>query len=435
MKIGDLFISLGFKVEGKDKLDDADRSMRTATLKAGALAIAINAINYAFLRMVDAGRQAAVEFKNFAAATGLSADELKRWQQAAEINDVSGAEIADTVKNLQKETAEIRLGRGNIAPFQLLGISPTQDPFAILRDLRARIRELPPEMARVIAGQMGISDNVFQMLRAANLELDRLDEKYRMTEKEQADLIELNRAWKDLLFSIKAVRDKFAADFAPMLTVITRGLKLLTEGVASFVQWLGKGSAGARVARTALFALVALMFTLGAALAAVAASLAVISGILAAMNLAAFPALVAFGKLAAVVGFIVAGIGILILLIQDFWTQIEGGKSFFDWNENLILTVKNVERLAAAFEKILNLYERIQGLPSAVRMLLFPQTEIGRVLSEKFGGGGGNAINQQNNVRVMVDGSRSPEETAKAVASEVQGVMSEAAYQTPIYNF
>lgn len=47
MKIGELFIALGFKVQGDEQLATAERNMQRATVKAAGLAVAVNAINYA----------------------------------------------------------------------------------------------------------------------------------------------------------------------------------------------------------------------------------------------------------------------------------------------------------------------------------------------------------------------------------------------------
>lgn len=437
MKIGELFIALGFQVEGLPKLDDTDRKMRGATINAGALALAVNSVNYAFLRMVEGARGAAVEFKNFALATGLSADELKKWQQAAEINDVTAKEMTDTVKNLQGLSAEVRLGRGNIAPFQLLGISPNQDPFTILRQLRERIKELPPDIARVIAGQMGISDNIFQMLRQATVEFDRLEERYRLTAQEQTALIRLNRAWKDLIFSVKSLRDKFASDFAPVLTMITKGLKAATDAAAAFVHWLGQGSTAATVIRGVLIALMLGFFALGLVLAGIAAALAAITVAMGILTVAASPVIVALTSIGLVIGGLIAAFVYAALVIQDFWTAAEGGKSRYDWNDGLLLTIKNVDRLAKALETVVGWWTKLKAIGTGMAALAGSDAyaaDLAHSMAARAARGS-SSVRQENNVRVMVDGARSPEETAKAVADSVTDAVADAAYQMPVPNY
>ena len=72
------------------------------------VAVAVNAINYAFLAMVNRATDAAVVMKNFALATGLSADELQRWRAAADPQDVDAKELDQTISSLQKQMAEIQ---------------------------------------------------------------------------------------------------------------------------------------------------------------------------------------------------------------------------------------------------------------------------------------------------------------------------------------
>ena len=435
MKIGELFIALGFKVQGSAALDDAERGLQRAAVKASALAIAVNGINYAFLRMVDGARAAAVEMKNFAGATGLSAEELKRWQAAGAINDVNEREVAQTITAVQRGIANIRLGQGNIKPFQMLGVQPEDDTFAAIDKMAASLRQLRPEIAAVIAADAGISDPMFQWMRRADFAARELEQRYIMTKDEQGALIELNREWQKLVFGIKSVRDKFAADFTPVLITATKVLRVITDLLAKFVDWLGKGSTGARIARAALQTLLVVMLALGAALAAFAGLLTLTTAAMAALSLAAMPITVALASIAALVAVVVAAFVGLILILQDFTTAATGGKSVFDWSDGLLLTIKNVERLATAIEKLIAL----KGLLSSTadrtnfglgaQLLLNPFEFVGRLGLAAMRNA--STVTQTNNVKVMVDGAQNPEQTAKAVATEVE----QAAYAMPLPNY
>lgn len=437
MKIGELFLSLGFKVEGKDKLDDAEKGMERAGLKAAGLAVAVNAVNYAFLAMLNGAMKAAVGFKNFAIATGLSADELKVWQQAAEVDDVSAQELTSSIEALQAAQAEIRLGRGNIAPWQLLGISPNQNPFEVLRQLRDRARELPPELARSIMGQMGVSDGVFRMLRNANLELDKLQTRYRLTERQEADLIRLNRAWKDLVFSLVSVRDKFAAEFAPAAEKAVRALKALVDGLAKFVEWLRSSAPIATAVRWLLVGIAAAFGVIGVALAAVAALFAIATAAMIAFELAASPILPILLAISGIIALVVVGLAALAAAVDDVWTYFRGGKSV----------------LGDVIDQFRLIFSTIHGwiveLNAATPDWLKKMLSRGASIAVSAGGGGfnpsaflpntsgarGNSVVQHNNVEVNVDGAGDPRAVGREVGRSVKDEISDAAYQMPIQNY
>lgn len=433
MKIGELFIALGFKVSGSDALEDAERGIQRAAIKAGALAVAVNGINYAFLRMIDGARAAAVEMKNFAGATGLSTEELKRWQAAGAINDVAEKEVAQTITAVQRGIANIRLRQGNIKPFQMLGVQPEDNTFSAIDKMAASLRQLRPEIAAVIAAEAGISDPMFQWMRRADFTARQLEQRYIMTQQEQGALVELNRQWQALTFKIKSVRDKFASIFTPVLIVITKTLKLILDQLAKFVEWLNKETSAARAARTALQALVLVMALLGVTLAGIAATLGLAAAAMAVFSLAAMPVVVALTAVGLVVGGVAAAIVFLMLVLEDFATAAQGGKSYFNWNEGLLLTVKNVERLASAIEKLIEMKEKLAGLGGGTVGLgaSLITNPLGFAISAAESRSRGTTITQTNNVKVLVDGAQNPQETGRAVATEVE----QAAYQMPVPNY
>ena len=177
------------------------------------------------------------------------------------------------------------------------------------------------------------------------------------------------------------------------------------------------------------------MLALGAALAAFAGLLTLTTAAMAALSLATMPITVALASIAALVAVVVAAFVGLILILQDFTTAATGGKSVFDWSDGLLLTIKNVERLATAIEKLIAL----KGLLSATadrtnfglgaQLLLNPFEFVGRLGLAAMRNA--STVTQTNNVKVMVDGAQSPEQTAKAVATEVE----QAAYAMPLPNY
>ncbi len=95
--------------------------------------------------------------------------------------------------------------------------------------------------------------------------------------------------------------------------------------------------------RWALFGVVVILGVLFFALTAIVAVLGAAIVAMKILTIASIPLLAAIAPIVIVLSLMAAALAGVVVLFQDFWTQIEGGKSAFDWNDNLLFTVKNVE--------------------------------------------------------------------------------------------
>lgn len=186
MKIGEFFIQLGVKADLKTVKDFVHAIGDLPIETAGAL-LAIGAIEYKLTQLAIQAVNTAVGFEHFTAQTGLSAQELQRWQIVAEQANVSTEAVASSVTALERNMAEIRLGRGNISPFQMLGIGVNQDAFHVLSELRERIRGLNQPMAVNLLAQMGIDPSMIQVLSLSNAKFAELAHTVRGMTTEQQD--------------------------------------------------------------------------------------------------------------------------------------------------------------------------------------------------------------------------------------------------------
>ena len=237
MKIGELFVALGYDIEQSDqnKIQKFELGLSTAKVKAVALATAVTVTTQKIIQFSDAAIKYAVNLKNFAIQTGLSVRELEKWRFVAERNDVSGEELINTIKGIQKAQAEIRLGTGNIRPWQLLGIDPNENPFEILEQLRSTVKNLEPALAASVLSQLGVSQNFLNILKVSNLEFDKLNEKFLLTEKETKDLLDLNRTVKNLIFSVRGLRNRLFAISTVSLKKIINAFKNATTLILDVV--------------------------------------------------------------------------------------------------------------------------------------------------------------------------------------------------------
>ena len=447
MKIAEFFAELGFDIKGDKGLAEADKTLSRIAVSAVSVLGAVAALNAGFAALVDTTLKAAIGFKNFELSTGLSVDQLRAWQHFAETNDVTAGQMTDTIKGLQSAMAEIRLGRGNIQPWQLLGISPNTDPFTVLEELRKRLQDLPPDMARVVTAQMGIGDAVFQMLRSSSVEFEKLDRRLVLTAAEQTNLIRLNRTWKDLVFSIGGLRDRIVAQFAQPMKVAVDLLKAGVNLLVRFVDWLGSGSIAATGLRVALWLVVGAFLGLTLAAGALSTVLAGLSLILKLMLLPAGAVVIAFTAFLAVLILTVGAVAGLLLMLNDFWAAIAGKKHLFNWQNEIDL----VNELAAGIEELISLWNRLKGDKASADFWSkkaseharagveggTPQTSLFAASSIKdliatIRGGGSTSNKQENHVTVSVNGATDPGATGSAVGSEVKRELAIAAFNFPV---
>ncbi len=540
MKIGDLFIALGIKIDGAEQLEAVNKSLGEAALRAGELvtslggsagaftnlgkqveglkkqlddlsktsanpalaataqkapqasggvdkvaasssnakaslakmAAVVATVNAGLALLVNNALQSAVALKNFTTQTGLSADELQRWKHAAAMNDVTGQELTETIKGIQTAAAQMALTGEGIGPWAMLGIDPHQDPFVVLGKLREEFKKMDPGMARNIAAQMGISDNLFQMLLS---DLDKLNGKYLLNKEETGNLIALNRAWKDLMFTIGAMKDKVASTLAVPL----KHLALILQGVVSVISTLyhllndtiivGSIFRGVMYLLGAVLVAFVAVASLGVAVLTSMAGWAIIASAAATGFSVAMGVLgsaiglcsVAFGALWAVLAPILpillaisAAIAAVVLIGQDLYAFFTGGKSLIGdaieshitlfkalgaavvhvW-DGIVATVSSAIGAIKALipDWLLNLFgggsEIKADLPQA-NLASMEQSALAPSTSRTS-----NDVSQVNNVNVNVDGSGSPEDTGREVGRGVRQAITDAAYQIPVPSY
>ncbi len=439
MKIAEFFIALGFKVEGDGQaLQKVDRNLNKAEVSALGLLAAVGAVNAAFYAMMNRAVDAAVALDAWGKATGLATDQVQRLEYGAARANVAAGTISNAIKAIQKTRNEIALGNVDASsPWFLLGIDPRQDPIKVIEQLRVALSQMDPSLARTMTQRMGFSDEMLYLLQ----QKQKFGTLF-VTREEIDRLTQLGGAWRAFLFNLSTIATKFAATFADQLARIVNWLERGTTLLDRFVRWLTSGTTAANAFRNVLFAIVVLLGFAGIALAAVVTLLGILKGVLIAIQL--IPIVASLSALVAVIAIMAAALVGLILLVEDFWTQIDGGKSLFDWNQNLVLTVRNVERLAGAIQQVMDLWHQLKGDTNFAKAF---GVESGKMLLEygsgygfakdfvnwnwRKGGSGGGTTNQTN-VEINVDGARDPVTTGREVGRAVGREISDALGTAPL---
>lgn len=432
MKIAELFAVLGFKIDGAEKLDSVKKEMTAVAGESVKGALAVNAINVAFFAMIDTSIKAGQALRNFALSTGLSTEELQLWQHAALVDGLAAEDLTAAIKGLQNIRASFDLGNPqNVGAWQLLGVSPTQDPFKVITALRARLSsgKLNPGVARNLLGQVGL-ESILPLLRANNAEFEQWSRNFLITEKQTAALARLNAAWQDLRTSLISVKTQFSATFAPALAAVAKGFAWLAEKIAIVVRWLQDGGPIATALRWGLIALAAGLVILGAALLAVAAAAGLATGAIAILEVVASPVIPIIAAISAIILVAAASIAALILLVDDMWHAFTGGKSvladlgdkifgpFFTWLfEKWDLAIAK-GKAAIAFLK--NPFAG--GLDN-------------NAIVPSLAGGGSSNVRQENNIQVDVNGAQDPRATGREVFSSIKAQIAAASYQAPVPSY
>ncbi len=183
--IGEFFVSL--------TVDAASGALTVGNLvqEFGALEVATVAeigllweLAVQLARVTDEGLKASLGFAQFTMHTGLSAQELQRWQIVAEQAHGSAADVAGTVENLTKHLANLAIGipDSSLGSLQQLGISAfgaggkLKDAFQILGEVRQRLGVITQDAGqqeRILSG-LGISPNLRETLLLGQSQFDAL---------------------------------------------------------------------------------------------------------------------------------------------------------------------------------------------------------------------------------------------------------------------
>lgn len=394
-------------------------------MSALGLLAGVAALNAGFLLMMNRAIDAAVGLDQWRKATGLGADELQRIQYGAARANVSAKSVADAIQNILRVRSEIALGNVDASsPWFMLGIDPRQDPLKVLEQLRTALAQMDPSLARNFVSRMGFGDDILYLLQQKK-SLGSLF----VNPQEIDRLTKLGGAWKAFLFSLSTVATKFASVFADGLARVIGWLEKGVGLMAKFVGWLNAGTTGANAMKISLIGVVAFLGMMGVGLTLIIGLLGLLKGVLLAIQL--IPVVAAATLLVGVLAIMAGALVALILLIQDFWTQVDGGKSLFDWNENLILSVRNVERLARAMEYVIGKYQAFQklvrdhqfGFDFATTLMGNP----GPLLKELAGRQNTNyGATITNDIDIHVDGAAHPEATGREVGRNVRREISDA---------
>ena len=233
MNLAEFFVKIG--VSGQESIKTLNTAINNTRNAVLTMQVAFIGATYAINKFISGTNVQATSLENFQTQTGLAIDELNRWVSAGQ--KVNRELNFDTVKNnvagLQKQLEQIKIGQGNIAPFQLLGIDiMNTNAFGVLNQLRENIKGLSDAQAVNLIQQLGLDANFINVLRLSEQEFDKLSKNSFLTGKQITSIANLGRTVNDLKIRLQTLKDQAVVKLAPIL------MKFLND----FTKWVNQNS-------------------------------------------------------------------------------------------------------------------------------------------------------------------------------------------------
>ena len=249
--VGEVYVSLGFDVDDK-KLNSFSDDVKGAIGKVTALAAAAAGAVFAVNNFIGGAVNSAVALRNFGAETGLSLEQLQRWQQAATRTNLleTPEQVQASFAALSKAIAEAQLTGANSGVFTMLGITPDklrEGAFAVAEQLRQNFAQNvatwgqgKPQavidlMEKIMPGVAGLQ----QALMLSSEEFNRISGSI-LSPNQLANLNAVGAALANVAADFDNFRKQATAAFSPE---ILKGIQFLRDGandLLSFGEAVGK---------------------------------------------------------------------------------------------------------------------------------------------------------------------------------------------------
>ena len=420
MVIDELFIALGIKAD-TNTLDKVNKGIKSIGVSFTVATAAIGGGIFALQKFVQGTLDSSVAMQNFNQQTGLSIEKLQQWQQAGQLSNLalSAEQVSSSIGGLQKNLAAIRMGQGNIAPFQLLGLDVGGDAFNVLDQLRSRVKNLDNQTATNLISQLGLSPEMLNVLKLSNEEFSKLSKNRFLSGQQQKDIISLGTSFKALTLSLKSIKDQAVAQIAPSLKgLVDNFFKWLNENGDKIISIVVKIAKGFGDFVQAIGNATTTVLDLISGLSEIPHIFTVIS--------------VGIGVLVAAIYPFYATLLLIIGILDDIAVWKQGGKSLIgsilgDYDKSLFGRKKKGEKITNGtpnFEKMLGVdFNSITGKTKPVDIGL---PLLGKYINNKnsqVSTNNQNATNSTtNNIVMNVNGSSDPKQTANYAVQELQRI-------------
>lgn len=218
MKIGELFVQLGFKADDT-KLKDFVRSMGDLNMSSILATFGLGEAYNIIKKIMDTASESALGINAFSKETGLSSVKMQQFANFAKEMGGSAEDATSSIKALQMNMAKIAIGEGNIRPFMLTGISPYQSIWKILDQIHEKMLDprIPAAYKRMIAQEFGLSESMLVVLKSSNAQWESIKNQLYTTEEQTKAMMRYHAAWSRVGTTWRQVFMDVATTYAPDL--------------------------------------------------------------------------------------------------------------------------------------------------------------------------------------------------------------------------
>lgn len=280
------------------------------SVRNGLLVLA--GLTWGFNRFTRSTREAALTYRDFRAQTGMSTQTLQQYQAAGAMTGsrLTPDQVAKDITELQQRAQDIQYGKGNIRPYQMLGITPNQsNAYNVIEALRKKIKGLSDEASLYWIRQMGLGDDWIHILRQSREEFEAIRQ-VMLSEKQIDRVSDMAMSWRKLEFALKQAKDQFVAFISPYATNTANNFTEMTRDIGEFIKSINESNGAFK----------ALAVTLSGLLVYLSPSGALIAG--------------------------------LALLTEDLYVASKGGESFFDWSPEIKESIRAIKDLKKNLDEI-----------------------------------------------------------------------------------
>lgn len=236
MKVGELFVFLGIKVDDK-QLKGFDKGLKGVTGQLDLTKLAAVGAIYAIDRFIESSVAGGVALYNFTQQTGDSAQALQQWQvAAASANPALGVDqIAQSIQTLENNLVEIRkFGQGNASPFAWLqiDIAHGENAIDVLEQLRDRVQGLDRVTAVNLIQKMGLNPGFINILTRSKEEFDALVKSMSRSDGTINTLQKMGERIANLKLNLILFKDNLIADFAPAINKLLDVLQNFGQAIS-----------------------------------------------------------------------------------------------------------------------------------------------------------------------------------------------------------
>lgn len=252
MNILTFFMELAVKADTV-KINEFIHSIGELNLASVASSLGLGGMYEGLKKIMDIGATAGVAMGQFASQTGLSAQNMDKFEKFSQRMGVQAGVATASVKGLQDAMFKVAMGEGNPEPFTLLGIGPQSDVFKFLDQMHEKLKEITdPNLKRRILNNLNIAPEMMIALQST----DQVWQSYKSiatTSKQMAqDLRQYNAEVVAMGQNTNTFFQHIAADMTPWLHVINGALDKISEKMAKSKAFSHYFEAGLLAAGTTL---------------------------------------------------------------------------------------------------------------------------------------------------------------------------------------